>query len=290
MRLRKTLAGSFAANFPGEVAAVLESLDTEEVAGAVSELPPDVAAKVLEQMAPVAVTRVVEQIEPEKASNIFPRLTFDSALSLLRRVTPERRDEIVKALPEEQADALGTVLEFPPDTAGALMDPRLLAVPSDLTVDEALGTLRNLGEYSHYNLYVTDRSQMLIGVLNLNELLRADSKDTLDTIMTFPRHQLLADTDRLSIVNHPGWRHVHSLPVVDRKGRFLGAVRYRAFRRLEEETRGLGEMSEGMTAQALGDLLSMGFEGLIDAIASAVAPRRRTDSPTIGQTRPDEEQ
>jgi magnesium transporter len=272
MDLRQTLTRSFAAEYPGEAAAVLESRPHDEVATVLRMLPPDVAAGVLERMAPVPAGRAVERMEAKDVSSIFARLTLNAMLSLLRPLTQERREEILRALPKEHADAVGAVIGFPPGTAGALMDPRLLAIPVDLTVEEAVKTIRREAAHSHYNLYVIDRDRELVGVLNLHELMQANPRDRLEAIMKTPQHRLAADDDSHAIINHPGWRQVHSLPVVDRDGRFLGVIRYRVFRRLETEIRGDDTPPEVRTARALGDLFGTGLGGLIEVIASAVSP------------------
>ena len=274
MELRQTLARTFAVTYPGEAAAVLDTRLPEEVAAVLSLLPPDVAAGVLGRMAPASAVRVVERIDAPNASKILVRMTLEAAVSLLRRLGRDYREAVVKELPKEHADAVGAVIGFRAGTAGALMDPRLLAVPSDMTVEEAVESLRRNAEYSHYNLYVIDRDQVLVGVLNIHELFLADSKERLREIMKAPQHRLEADADRRNIISHPGWRHVHSLPVVDGNGRFLGAIRYRTFRRLETEARGVDVTSEGKTAQALGDLFGTGLGGFLDAIASAISVKR----------------
>jgi magnesium transporter len=272
MDLRQSLTRTFANAYPGEAAGVLEHRPAEEVAGVLSVLPPDVAASVLERVAPVAAARVVERFQAGDAAAIFARLKLDAALSLLRNVKQECREEILEVLPKEHADAVSVVIAFSPGTAGALMDPRLLALPSDLKVEDAVKAVRREAASAHYNLYVIDRGRVLVGVLNLHELMYADPRNRLEEIMKPPIYRLEAGDNRHKIISHPGWRQVHSLPVVDREGHFLGAIRYRVFRRLEAEIRGEDTVQEVKTAQALGDLFGTGLGGLIDVISSVVSP------------------
>jgi magnesium transporter len=289
MDLRHSLSRTFADTYPGEAAGVLEHRSAEEVAGVLSMLPPDVAANVLERMAPIAAASAVERLKAGDAAAIFAQLKLDAALPLLRNVTQECRAEILEALPKEHADAVSAVIGFPHGTAGALMDPRLLAVPSDLTVEDAVKAVRREAASAHYNLYVIDRGRVLVGVLNLHELMYADPKKRLEEIMKPPIYRLEAGDDSHKIISHPGWRQVHSLPVVDREGRFLGAIRYRIFRRIEAEIRGEDTVREVKTAQALGDLFGTGLGGLIDVIASVVSPGGRALPGTQRRPRPFEE-
>jgi magnesium transporter len=273
MDLRMSLARAFAAGYPMEAAAALEPRSAEEVAQVFHAIPPETAASVLFRMAPGPAANTVERLDVEYAASVFSKLTIDAALPLLRRVTAQRRDAIIEALPAEQADAVKAVIGFPTGSAGALMDPRAIALPADLTVEEALKVVRREAEHAHYNLYVVDRDRALLGVLNLRELMLAGPRDRLEAITRPALHRLLPNADRYAIVAHPGWRDVHSLPVVDRDGRFLGALRYRTLRRLEDELQDAGPGPDQITARALGDFFWVGVGGVIDAIAAAVAPR-----------------
>lgn len=67
---------------------------------------------------------------------------------------------------------------------------------------------------------------------------------------------------------------MHSLPVVDEDHHYLGALRYRTLRELEEELlRGRG--GDRDTAAALGELFATGAAGLLDALAPAQGGERR---------------
>lgn len=274
MDLHLTLTRAFAADYPQEAAAALESRSAEEIADVLHSLPLDTAAGVLQRMAAGSAALVTGFMKAEDAAGLVIRLPLDAALSMLRRMAPEFRDKIVDVMPEEYAKALKAAVGFPPGTAGALMDPRVLALPSDLTADEALKAVRRDAENAHYNIYVVDRDHALVGVLNLREMLLAGPRDRLEAIVQPVRHRLSADVDQHGIVGHPGWREVHSLPVVDRRGRFLGAIRYRTLSRLTNQLTRDDFAPGAATVRALGDLIWTGVGGVIDAIASTLAPDR----------------
>jgi hypothetical protein len=74
--------------------------------------------------------------------------------------------------------------------------------------------------------------------------------------------RLLASVGRASIVSDPGWRTAHALPVVDDQGRYLGAIRYKTLRSLEDA---IHHRKESEPAQALGELFSVGAGGVVRA-------------------------
>jgi Mg/Co/Ni transporter MgtE len=272
MDLRVSLAQAFAAGYPSEAAAALERRPPEEVARVLRALPRETAAVLLRRMAPGTATGAIEHLEPAVAAGIFLGFPIDDVLALLRRTAGACRDAIIAAMPEERAIALRSVIGFPDKTAGALMDPHVVALPGDLTAEESLQALHRQAEQALHNLYVVDRDRVLVGVLNLQELIAADPRDRLDAVSKSARHRLDPAAGVHAIVTHPGWREVYSLPVVDEGGRFLGAVRYRTFRRLEDELRGVGSETGEVTARALGDLFWAGVVGVVGAMAATAPP------------------
>jgi magnesium transporter len=287
MELRMELTQVFAVGYPEEVAASLDTGPPEQAVQVLQKLPPETAARVLQRMALGPAVQAAEAMEAERVGHILVQLTVDAALSLLRGIAPTCREAIIGAMPGEYASVVNRVIGFPSGTAGALMDPRMLALPFDMAVDEALKAARGEAEHAHYNIYVVDRDHMLIGVVNLREMLQASPRDRLDAVMRPAHHRLDADADGHMIIAHRGWREVYSLPVVDRRGRYLGAIRYRTFRRLEDELRGDDIAPGAATARALGDLFWTGVGGVIDTIATVVGPkndaaRRRSDTRVDG--------
>jgi Mg/Co/Ni transporter MgtE len=170
----------------------------------------------------------------------------------------------------KRARALRGLLEFPENTAGAMMDPQVLALPEDLTAREALIRVREAAADTGYNLYVVDRQQRLAGVLNLRELFLARPRSPLSDLMIRDPLSVPASTGAAALLGHPGWKRVHSLPVVDEQGAYLGTIRYRTLRALEQELLA-PRAHDADAAKALGELLAAGAGGFLDALAGTAA-------------------
>ncbi len=267
MDLETRLAEDLVTDHPLEAARAFERLPARDVAALLEGIEAERAARTLQQMASTAGAALLAELPPAKASELLARLPTESAVLLLRILEASVRDGLLAALPSARARELGSVLAFPEGTAGSLMDPQVLALPSDLTVREAVVRVRKAARNARYNVYVVDRDQVLVGVINLRELLMARPGTQLASLMKSSVHRLSARADRHTIVSHPGWREVHALPVVDEHGRYLGAVRYRTLRRLEEALR--SDLSQdGATARALGSLFRAGASAMLEAVVA----------------------
>ncbi len=282
MDIETRLAGDLLEAHPIEAAQALERLPARDVAALIEDTETKVSGGILQRMAPPLAGAVLSELRPEKASEILEWLPVETAALSLRRMDRSLREQILAALPGRRSQALTSLVRFQEGTAGSLMDPEVLALPHDLTAREALARVREAAGNARYNLYIVDRDQTLVGVINLHELLMARAGERLSSLMQTRVHRLPARADRHTIVSHPGWREVHALPVVDERGVYLGAIRYRTLKLLEEQLRG-SRFDEAATARALGGLLRAGAGAMLEAMVASTPPSQPPARP--GRTR-----
>jgi predicted transcriptional regulator len=104
-------------------------------------------------------------------------------------------------------------------------------------------------------------------------LMGAPGDALLESVMVRNPERLRAEDSLERIAQHPAWRRLHALPVVDEGGRYLGALRYSAFRTIETE---LGQAASGVdsgkSAAALAELYSVGGGALLQWASMALTP------------------
>ena len=274
---------AFAECHPAGVARVLERNLEDSSAALLARMPAPAASAVIEDMVPIHAARLLERAPTRGAAAIVDELPLDSAAALLRRTSEKFRKQLLASLGESaRARSLAELLSHEPGTAGALMDPLVLALPEELDAGEALAEVRANPERAMYYLYVVGDGGKLVGVVNQRELMLAPATASLATIMTAQPETVLANAGREAIASHPAWQRVHALPVVHKSGLFLGAIRYEIVRRIERD---LGRRAHGADAQetaaALAELYGLGLGGIVEWATSAVRgplPRRRARS------------
>ena len=273
MTLTDRLAGHALAQHPDQAANVLERLAEEEILALLErgEVAPSAAA--LQRLSPQLGSSILQALDAERAGRLLEALPVAVATRLLRRVEPARQASLLEGLEARRAQSIRSSLRFREGSAGALMDPDVLALPVGLSAEVALQRIRGAPELARYNLYVVDTEQRLVGALTLRELLLAEGSASLGELMVRNPLHLLASADRASVMTHPGWRKVHALPVVDEDGAFVGAVRYRVLRQLEEQLLAQGR-TDADTGLALGQLIAAGARGILDSISSPSEARR----------------
>lgn len=268
MSLEARLALELTRKHPERAAAVLERLEVADSAEVLSRGEAEDAANLLERLSPSRAEALLARLELDRVRELFEALGHDAASRLARGLEPTRRAALLQELPASRGHALRNALRFPPHSAGALMDPDVLALPQDLEAREALDRVREQPERARYNVYVLDSEQKLVGALNLRELFLAEPTARLRDMMVASPLALPAHLDRAQIAAYPGWREVHSLPVVDESGVYLGALRYRTLREIEDLLMG-GSNVDSRAPDALGELFAAGAGGLLGAITGS---------------------
>lgn len=272
MTPRETLLRRFLEGHPGDAARLLEQLPAADAAATLEAVRPTDAAAVLLHMDPTEAAFCLSLLDAAAAGRVLDELPLDVAAALLRRLDASAREAALARAAPEAVAALGRLLLYPEGTAGAVMDPRVLALPSDLSVGEALERVRRSPRYTLYYVYIVDRRQKLVGVMNLREMMLADPAEKLSAQMTTGLESVGGHADQAHVLDHPGWRRLHALPVVDRDEIFLGAIRYETLRRLEEEDGGPEAGQALQTVVSLGELCWIGMAGMLAGLATTVTP------------------
>lgn len=269
-RLSRALLGAH----PQDSARVLEGIPPADATAVLSSCPPRVAARVLLHMAPPGAAQRLALLDTARAAAVAAEFPMDRGGDILRRMPPELAEAMLEAIPGEAGKGLRRLLRFPEGTAGSLMDPLSFALPDDITVGEARKRLRKVARDLRYYVYVVDRDRRLVGVLNLREFMLSGPREFVGAVMHRDPAALRARTASADIIRSPYWRKFLSMPVVDDKGIFLGAVKYDVLRRLE---RSLDMQSpERRLVESLlsfGELYWVGLVGLLEGLEGGLHAR-----------------
>lgn len=265
------LAESFASAHPAEAALALAELPPGAAAAFFEACPRELAAVVAQHMVSQEWVACLRCMAAHSVAAVSRAMPVASVASALRRLTASERGALVERLPAETADRLRSLLRYEEGTAGSLMEPAVLAVPSRITAGEALERVGRNAEQVRYYVYVVAEGERLIGVADLRRLMAADRDVAMESLMTPDPHRLSARARREAILEHPGWEDVHALPVVDPSNVLVGVLRYETARRLAQQKRQRSD--RGSPAAALAELYVSGSQRVVTELV-ALATRR----------------
>ena len=220
---------------PLEAARRLESFNAQEAATILAPLPPSDIAVVLEHCLPAPTAKILSLLSRDMAGEIITTLSASSAIGVMRQFEDSLQDELLEQLGTPIGASLRRAMRYPVNTAGSLADPKVFTLPPDVTVNEALNRLRADAKNTTYYVYVIDRDTKLEGLVTLKQLIVNEPEHLIASMMTREVITLSAEANIEEILQHPQWARFHTLPVVDRWGTFLGALRYRTLRGIEQD-------------------------------------------------------
>ena len=182
MKPLETVFRSYAKTHPEGAARALEKLTPEQAANLLSDIPASVLGRVVERLIPQAAAPIVDRLGPEKTRNLIKRMSPRHAASLLQQMEPEQREKMLEGLSEKETLQIKTLLRYPAETAGGMMNPQVSAIPADFNVRSAIRFLRKAPRRTLYYLYVVDRERKLQGVVGMRKLLLARPSDKIEGV------------------------------------------------------------------------------------------------------------
>ncbi len=275
MKNDNIILNHFIMRHPLDVVTILERMDLPEIVSILQEIPNNFAVSIFHNLERFTAVKSLEMLGLEKAVKIIEYLPADVASVFMRRFEEKYKKEILNRLSEEVKFPLERILSYDEYSAGALVDPYILTLPEDVTVEEALQRIQNRPEKAKYYIFVLNRQHILTGIISMPELMSADSKAMLSKIMTRDFPAISADLDYQSFVNHPDWQKYHTVAVVEENNLFLGVLEYKTLRRIEKETKKSRFPKHAVSAgNALGELYMLGFTGLVRSAATPFKDRQ----------------
>jgi magnesium transporter len=213
-------------SYPREVAQKLETVSAAEAANILAAQPLVVFMPVWEFLSSDLAEAIFEQLPDEIARRLLSELEPALSTALLNRMEDEQKEHYLSRLDPYIAKELRAMLNYPPDSAGQLMDPKILNLRGDMTVDEAETRIRAQKPRSLRDLFLVDESGRLSGRIELQEFAIADSEQTLQALARPVITSVQDVAPREEVVEKLEQYKLSSIPVVNFDGRFIGVIRH----------------------------------------------------------------
>lgn len=161
-------------------------------------------------------------------ARLIEQMSHDDRADLLRRLEPKVVESILRLVDEADRRDIATLVEYPENTAGALMTTDYAWLPANITVEQALDRLRLQAPDSEtiYYVYVVDDQRRLLGVLTLRELILAPRKALVNELMDGQPITVRVTDDREKVAQDITHYDLLAIPVLDGENRLVGIVTY----------------------------------------------------------------
>lgn len=215
----------FLLDYPREAAWRIEAMPPAEAGALLATLPTHVVMPVWHSLAGDVELAVLTELPPERGASILAELEPARSAALLNRLEPEARAGYIQRLDPQIVDELRALMQYRPDSAGYLMDPRVIAFRGELSAQEALARLRQSKRRGLRELYVVDDDGRLSGRVDIQDLALAQPDESLARLMRKLVDAVQVTAPRDEVVEKLQQEAVTDLPVIDFDGRLVGVIR-----------------------------------------------------------------
>ena len=149
----------------------------DQAADLFAELPPEIQKKLIDGLGDTELKDVIEALFTDDAVDLVEEMPAGVVQRILAQAEPETRRMI------------NELLKYPEDSAGGVMTTEFMELKPEMTVSDALESIRESGidKATINNCYVTTQDHKLLGAVSLRALVLAkDSETPVSQLMKSP--------------------------------------------------------------------------------------------------------
>jgi magnesium transporter len=214
---------------PADLAQVFSELSDKDRQSAFSvlvERNSRLAMEALSELGPEGGAALLAGRSAEEVGKLLQELPSDDAAAIIDYLPEELSAPVLELMQKRPAGAdVGELLEYPEQTAGRIMNPKVFALSEDMTAAESITALQSSRDVEMvFYLYVIDARRHLVGVVSLRRLLLVPPSTPLKRIMTTDLISARVDMDQEEVARQVASYNLLAIPVVDQENKLVGVI------------------------------------------------------------------
>lgn len=216
----------FLSMHPADIAEFLTDLNDEDTVSFFRALPHALEAAVFEHFSLFTKGTLLRSLDENRLVSLLQTIPADELTDLFDELSDDELKKYLKLLHKQEREKVLSLMKFNPESAGGIMDTDVFTLTKDFTVGKSIQILQRLQpQYDlHRFIYVTDRTQKLVGFIRLEDLVLEKSDVRLSKILRKNELVAHADQDREEVAQQMVHYKLTIVPVVDRNNTFLGVI------------------------------------------------------------------
>lgn len=210
---------------PVDLVDAMEELDKKQRMLVFRLLSKEEAAEVFTDMNSDMREELLEALTDSELKEIMDEMYVDDTVDVLEEMPANVVDRLLMATDEETRKQINTLLQYPEDSAGSIMNIEYISLRKEMTVADAILKIRQVGinRETIYTCYVTEKRK-LIGVVDVKDLLTAGESRLIEEIMD--ENVIYARTldDQEQVANQINKYGLVAIPILDHEDFMVGIV------------------------------------------------------------------
>ena len=210
---------------PVDLVDAMEELDKKQRMLVFRLLSKEEAAEVFTDMNSDMREELLEALTDSELKEIMDEMYVDDTVDVLEEMPANVVDRLLMATDEETRKQINTLLQYPEDSAGSIMNIEYISLRKEMTVADAILKIRQVGinRETIYTCYVTEKRK-LIGVVDVKDLLTAGESRLIEEIMD--ENVIYARTldDQEQVADQINKYGLVAIPILDHEDCMVGIV------------------------------------------------------------------
>lgn len=225
----------FMLEHPTQAAEVIDGFGRTAAIELLATHEPEAVANVWRHLSPARVDEIVPELPEKLLKQVLYALDPGVLAVTLSRISEESRNRCLALLPRRAEAEVRRLMDYPPGSAGRVMDTRIPTFRGEQPVAATLDTLRQSKPKDLRALFIVDSERRLTGSIDIQDLLIAEPTELLKEIARPPSAAVSPFDDREEVAEKLRDFHLDVLPVIDIHRRLIGAIRHDALLKTLEE-------------------------------------------------------
>lgn len=169
---------------------------------------------------------LIEEMDSGEILEAIKDLEEDDMADFLQALPDTLIQQTLASMDRQDRDRLETVMAYDEDTAGGMMDTRIVTARTDVTVDVVLRYLRRQDELPSHtdSVFIINRYGRYLGNLPISLLLTSQPDENVEDIMDTDQFGINADMPDHQVARLFEDRDLVSAPVIDADGKLIGRI------------------------------------------------------------------
>ncbi len=207
-----------------DIELLFDEIPREKMLRVFRMLPKTLAAETFTYMKSEHQQYIIESITDREINNIMDEMFMDDTVDFIEEMPANVVKRVLKNTDAETRKTINQLLQYPDDSAGAIMTTEFVDLKKEMTAEQALAHIRKTGVDSETinTCYVIDRERKLEGAISIRHIILSQPDTLVEELMTSEVKFVSTHTDQENCAFSFKKYDLLSMPVVDGEDRLVG--------------------------------------------------------------------
>ncbi len=209
-----------------DIAALFEDLEPEMLPRLFRLLPKELAADTFVEMDSDSQEMLIKGFSDSELKEVIDELYIDDAVDIVEEMPANVVKRILAQADPDTRKLINELLKYPDDSAGSMMTTEYVELRPNLTVEDAIKTIRRTGiDKETINIcYVTRADRTLYGYVTIRRLILSQPEMTIGDLAETNVISCRTMDDQETVAQMLSKYDLLAMPVVDGENRLVGIV------------------------------------------------------------------